>query len=149
MDNILKLPVRRSDTYENIVQLFCSTKSSYSEEKKIFSTVKDFMVFAALIGYELNIYTPINNKVKTTAIILETYATTKHDAYIFLIALGKKSDLEILKDENLKDAILVFEGFCNAGLEYINKWVFDNVGKHISEDILFNQTLEYLITKSS
>lgn len=148
MDNILKLPIRRSDTYENIVEQFCTTKNSFAEEKKVFSTIKDFMVFAALIGYELNIFTPLNNKIKTTSIILETYATTKHDAYIYLIALGKKNDLEILKDDNLRDAILVFEGFCNAGLEYINKWMFDNVGEHISEDVLFNQTLEYLITKN-
>jgi len=145
MDNILKLPVRRSDEYEKLVVQYCATKDSYSGEKKVFSTIKDFMVFAALIGYQLNKSKPLDSGMTTTSIILETYASTKHDAYIYLISLAKNESLDILNDENLRDAIKIFEGFCNAGLEHINKWVFDNIGQHISEDILFNQTLDYLL----
>lgn len=145
MDNILKLPVRRSDEYEKLVVQYCATKDAQPGEKKVFNTIKDFMVFAALIGFQLNKSKPLDGEMSTTSIILETYATTKHDAYIYLIALAKNEALDILKDENLRDAIKIFEGFCNAGLEHINKWVFDNIGQHISEDILFNQTLDYLL----
>jgi dnd system-associated protein 4 len=145
MDNILKLPVRRSDAYEKLVVQYCATKDSQPGEKKVFNTIKDFMVFAALIGFQLNKSKVLDGEMTTTSIILETYATTKHDAYIYLIALAKNESLDILKDENLRNAINIFEGFCNAGLEHINKWVFDNIGQHISEDILFNQTLDYLL----
>ncbi len=79
------------------------------------------------------------------SIILETYASTNHDSYIYLMALSKKPSLDTLKDENLREAISIFEAYCNGGLEYIGRWIFSNVGKDIGSDILFNQTLEYLI----
>ena len=63
------------------------------------------MVFAALIGYQLNKSKPLDSGMTTTSIILETYASTKHDAYIYLISLAKNESLDILKDENLRDAI--------------------------------------------
>ncbi|WP_318479813.1 hypothetical protein [Photobacterium leiognathi] len=139
-----KLSVCRNTEYESLVEKLCSTKNSSSDET-VFSTIKDFMVFAALVGFQLDLYRPLESNMNKISIILETYAHTNHDAYIYLMALSKKPSLDILKDENLREAISIFEAYCNGGLEYIGKWIFSNVGKDIGSDILFNQTLEYLI----
>ncbi|WP_318462203.1 hypothetical protein [Photobacterium leiognathi] len=139
-----KLSVCRNTEYESLVEKLCSTKNSSSNET-VFSTIKDFMVFAALVGFQLDLYRPLESNMNKISIILETYASTNHDSYIYLMALSKKPSLDILKDENLREAISIFEAYCNGGLEYIGKWIFSNVGKDIGSDILFNQTLEYLI----
>ncbi|MGF1688794.1 hypothetical protein L4C36_19260 [Photobacterium japonica] len=139
-----KLSVRRDARFEGLEERFCSTKGAKSDAR-VFSTVKELMVFAALIGYQLGDYQPLKSKVNTTPILLDTYATTGHDAYIYLLALAKEPSLNMLKDENLRDAIGIFEGYCNSGLMHIDSWVMSNISEPLITNILFNQTLEYLI----
>ncbi|GAD88822.1 hypothetical protein VHA01S_010_00480 [Vibrio halioticoli NBRC 102217] len=139
-----KLPVRRDARFEMLEEKFCSTKGAKSDVR-VFSTIKELMVFAALIGYQLDDYKPLESKVSTTPILLETYATTGHDAYIYLIALAKEPSLNTLKDENLRFAISIFEGYCNSGLSYIDSWIMSNIGEPLMTNILFNHTLEYLV----
>ncbi|MGL5336468.1 MAG: hypothetical protein ACRC9R_10065 [Enterovibrio sp.] len=138
-----KLSVRRDARFESLEERFCSTKGAKSDNQ-IFNTVKEFMVFAALVGYQVDDYQPLESKANTTPILLDTYATTGHDAYIYLIALAKKPSLDILKDENLKDAISIFEGFCNGGLNHIDGWIMNNINEPLVANILFTQTLKYL-----
>lgn len=138
------LAVRRESRFEILEKRFCSTKDASSNDAT-FNTIKELMVFAALIGFQLDDYQPIEAKSNTGSILLGTYASTKHDAYIYLIALGRKSSLDVLRDDNLKDAICIFEGYCNAGLTHIDNWVLNNLGEPLISNVLFNQTLEYLI----
>lgn len=138
-----KLRVHREDCFEAIVEKFCSTKNS-ADTEYVFSTVKELMVFAAIVGFQLDEFKPLQSKSNCISISMETYATTKHDAYIYLLALAKKPTLDILKDEHLREAISIFEGYCNAGLQHIDNWIINNIGEPILEDILFNQTLNFL-----
>lgn len=138
-----KLSVCRDSRFEALEEKFCSTKNSTNSDV-LFKTVKEFMVFSALIGFQLDDFKPLKSKSHTTSILLETYATTKHDAYIYLIALANTSSLDILKDEGLRDAIGIFEGYCNAGLLCIDNWVLNNIGEPFVENILFEQILEFL-----
>lgn len=139
-----KLAVRRDSRFESLEERFCSTKGAKSN-LMVFSTVKELMVFAALVGYQLGECQPIEAKVNTTSILLDTYATTNHDAYIYLIALASNPSLDILKDENLKKAIGIFEGYCNSGLKYIDSWIMNNISESLVTNILFNKTLECLV----
>lgn len=139
-----KLSVRRDVRFATLEEQFCQTKGAKSDTQ-IFSTKKELMVFAALVGYQLDDYQPLEPGVNTTPILLDTYATKEHDAYIYLIALAKKPSLDILKDENLRDAIVIFEGYCNSGLKHIDSWVMNNIGEPLVTNVLFNQTLEYLV----
>lgn len=139
-----KLAVRRDARFESLEERFCSTKGAKGDNRA-FATVKELMVFAAMVGYQLDDYQPLESKVNTTPILLETYANTGHDAYIYLVALAKEPSLDMLKDENLRDAIRIFEGYCNSGLKQIDSWIMNNIGEPLVTNILFNQTLEYLI----
>ncbi|OBU13850.1 hypothetical protein AYY19_07095 [Photobacterium aquimaris] len=136
-----KLPVRRDCRFEKLEEKFCSTKGASSA---IFSTVKELMVFAALVGVQLGKYEPIASKVNTIPILLDTYSSTNHDAYIYLIALLKEPSLEIIKSENLRDAIGIFEGYCNGGLKHIDNWIIDNISEPIIANVLFDKTFKYL-----
>ncbi|MGP8304587.1 hypothetical protein [Vibrio sp. YIC-376] len=139
-----KLRVHRDDRFEQLVDKLCSTKGG-ADKDFVFNTVKEFMVFAALVGFQLNQYKPLASRSNTTSIALDTYATTKHDSYIYLIALAKEPTLDILKDQNLRDAIGIFEGYCNAGLIHIDNWVLNNISEPVLEETLFKETLDFLI----
>ncbi|WP_413479523.1 hypothetical protein [Vibrio hibernica] len=139
-----RLSVHRDNRFNDLDEKFCSTKGAKSDAC-VFNTVKELMVFAALIGYQEDEYHPLNTKANTTPISLDTYATTNHDAYIFLLALAKNPSLDILKDESLKDAIAIFEGYCNGGLKIIDSWVMNNISEPLITNVLFKQTLNYLI----
>jgi dnd system-associated protein 4 len=128
-----KLSVSRDSRYIALEKKLCATKN-----------IKELMVFAALVGFQLDVFQPLKSKADSTPLILETYASTKHDSYIYLIALAKNKSLDILKDENLREAISIFEGYCNGGLKHIDDWIINNIGEPLATDILFNQTLEFL-----
>lgn len=135
-----ELRVHREDKYEHLVNKLCATKQA----DNIFKTVKELMVLAALIGFQINEFKPLKSKAQTISISLRTYATTEHDSYIYLLALTKEPTLDILKDENLKQAISIFEAYCNAGLSYMDAWILNNSHESIIENSLFKMALEYL-----
>lgn len=83
------------------------------------------------------------------SIILDTYSTDRKDAFIYLIALIVKRNGSILKDENLLDAIKIFEEYCNAGLEEIQLWLDENPKDHIGIDTLFNKVYDQVIKNES
>ncbi|MGL5948114.1 MAG: hypothetical protein ACRCYV_03510 [Aeromonas sp.] len=136
--------ISRSDSYSHLVDKYCSTKKDPGGQV-VFKTVKEFMVFAALIAYQMDAFKPLDDKINSTGVALDTFSTTDHDAYVYMLALTKKPTLDMLKDESLREAIAIFEGYCNAGLEVINQWDLDNIGMHGPIDMFFNKTLEYLI----
>ncbi|ABI71930.1 hypothetical protein Sfri_2084 [Shewanella frigidimarina NCIMB 400] len=138
-----KLSVSRDSRYIALEKKLCATKNN-TNDNFIFGTIKELMVFAALVGFQLDDFQPLKSKADSTPLILETYASTKHDSYIYLIALAKNKSLDILKDENLREAISIFEGYCNGGLKHIDDWIINNIGEPLATDILFNQTLEFL-----
>lgn len=138
-----KLRVHRESKFENLVNKLCISKDNHNKNA-VFRTVKELMVFAALIGYQLNKFKLLESRVNSTSISMETYANTDHDAYIYLLALAKSPTLDALKDEHLKDAIGIFEGYCNAGLHHIDNWLLQNMDEPLSNEVLFNETLSFL-----
>lgn len=139
----IDLDVCRDKSFESLEKKLCGTKSS-ENTKSIFKTVKELMVFAALVGYQLDKFEPLSSKVNSGGVTLGTFSKTKHDAYIYMLALAKNPSLDLLKDENLKEAIGIFEAYCNAGLKHIDNWIINNIGETILSNIFFNKTLEHL-----
>lgn len=140
-----KLRVHRENKFEPLVNKLCASKGAHNQ-KAVFKTVKELMVFAALVGFQLDKFEPMNSRSNAVSISMETYATTDHDAYIYLIALAKTPMLDIIKDENLKDAIGIFEGYCNGGLHHIDDWLTKNIDETIYSEVLFQETLEFLVS---
>lgn len=132
--------VNRDTRFDSdIVDKLCPKKAN-EDHNKVFGTIKELMVFAALVGVEENEWHPIPTGANTISVSLETFASTNHDTYIFLTALHKGNDATLLKDENLHEAIKIFEGYCNAGFLIIRKWS-ENSDLSIDE-IIFNKSLE-------
>ena len=138
------LPVKRDRRFEPLVERLCTNKDGH---KQVFKYNKDLMVFAAVIGYSLEKRKRLDGD--GISIILDTYSTDRKDAFIYLIALIVKRNGSILKDENLLDAIKIFEEYCNAGLEEIQLWLDENPKDHIGIDTLFNKVYDQVIKNES
>jgi len=116
-------------------------------DKSIFVYLKDLMVFAAMVGHDLNIRRPL--KGETIEIILDTYASDQKDGFIYLLALIEKKDGLVLKDENLRETVQIFEEYCNAGLYEITNWLDNNPGDPIGIDTLLTKILAKLVENDS
>lgn len=138
-----KLSVYRATCFEILEK--DSVRLRIRNEDIVFIDSQALMAFAVLFGYQLDDHRPLKSKITTTPISFETYAAIGHDAYIYLIALSKVPSLDMLKGESLRDAICIFEGYCNGGLHHIDNWIMKKIGEPLITNILFNQTLEILI----
>jgi len=117
------------------------------DNKSIFVYLKDLMVFAAMVGYDLNQRKPLDGE--AIEIILDTYASDQKDGFIYLLALIEKKDGLVLKDENLRETVKIFEEYCNAGLYEITKWLDENPGDPIGVDTLLSRILAKLVENDS
>lgn len=107
--------IYRDRKYEHLVNTLVEDR-----ETSIFEYKKDFMIFAAMIGYNFS-----NRKVLSNdkiPISLWTYANTEDDGLIYLLSLMDKRNALCLKDDQLQDSIKIFEEYCNGGLEIIDNW---------------------------
>ncbi len=135
-----KQRVERERTHEPLVTRLCTNQGN---RKPLFAYNKDLMVFAAMVGHSTNTRRPLKGDV--ISIILDTYSTDQKDAFIYLIALMEEKNATILKDENLSNAIKVFEEYCNAGLYEITLWLDENPGDHEGIDTLYKKIFEKIV----
>lgn len=109
------------------------------DNKSLFTYLKDLMVFGAMVGHSLGRRKPISGD--TVEIILDTYASDQKDGFIYLLALVETKNGTVLKDENLKETVKVFEEYCNAGLYEITDWLDKNPGDPVGIDTLLFKIL--------
>lgn len=114
----------------------------YSSNRSIFQYLKDIMVFAAMIGHSQQERVQVSGE--TVEIILGTYASDQKDGFIYLLGLLDQRDGKVLKDENLRSAVKVFEEYCNAGLYTVEKWLDDNPGDPDGVDTILGKVYERL-----
>ncbi|MBE0470967.1 MAG: DNA phosphorothioation-associated protein 4 [Methyloprofundus sp.] len=126
--------VRRERYHEPLVARLTS------DNKSIFQYNKDLMVFAALVGFSHSEKRPLSGD--CIDIILDTYSTDQKDGFIYLLGLLETKDPKVLKDNNLKDCIRVFEEYCNAGLYVITDWLSSEPGDPNGIDTLLKKIYE-------
>lgn len=134
--------VRRDKKHENLFDILC--KENAFSDKTLFQYVKDLMIFAAFIGQTNNKMIPLASGVKTNTITLDTFSSDQKDSFVYLLALMENKDATCLKNENLYDAVKVFEGYCNGGLELIQQWFVDNSSESDVMNILLEKIYEQI-----
>lgn len=132
--NLVSINVRRDTKFEHLVERLA--KNNVDGHRPLFQYIKDLMVFAALVGYTNNEKKPLDSTKDTIPITLHTYSSDEKDSFIYLLALMEKEDAICLKDDNIQDSVQVFEAYCNAGLDIIDKWFLQYPGKTEIDTIL-------------
>ena len=134
--------VRRNRKYESIVERLCNRKCAYSK-RPIFQYNKDLMVFAAMVGYTMEITEELEPD--SIQIVLSTYASDEKDGFIYLIALLKEKTATVLKDDKIAESVKYFEKYCNGGLSVIQEWLEENPGDSEGVDTLADKIYEQIL----
>ena len=136
-------PVCRNEKYNTLCKRFCKVGDEPDESVKIWSNFKEFMIFAAMVGFTKNKKEALSkNNIK---ISFRTYTNTSDDGYIYLLSLIEKNDTNQLKDSGLKDVISTFEEYCNGGLSIIQTWIDEDPSDIDGIDTFYDKILEQLV----
>ena len=135
-----KLSVKRDNKFGPLVEKLVLKKENGNP---VFRRIKDLMVFAAMVGYSKKIRGKVSSS--NTSIILETYATDDLDGFIYLLSLMTTKDVTTLKDDNLPQAISIFEEYCHGGLDEIKLWLDENPTDLDGIDTLNDKIFEQII----
>ncbi|HZH68322.1 MAG TPA: hypothetical protein VFD65_03905 [Chitinophagales bacterium] len=142
LSEILNKNVRRNNHYHDVVSLLVYgelPESSGKKSTKIFSDIKDLIVFAALIGERYQLKEEVDTK-NSTGITLQTFSgagSSKNSRVhqhniIFMMSLFTYEDMNMIRDENVDKAIHLFEQYSNGGLGQIKKWLIDSAWNPLS-----------------
>ncbi len=133
---ILNKNVRRNNNYNDVVNLLVHGSIAGNDiisKVKVFSDIKDLIVFAAFVGEYFQIKEDVDVK-NSTGITLMTFSGSgsgkrsrldQHNI-IFMMSLLSFEDMNMIRDENINDAIDLFEKFSNGGLSKIRGWLVDS-----------------------
>ncbi|APX06907.1 hypothetical protein BWP24_12300 [Vibrio campbellii] len=132
--------VRRNKKYKIL-----EDKLVHDSKSPSFTYLKDLMIFSAFLGLKHGVTECLDSDSSSNGITLQTYSGTGRDrrlgqhGLIFLIALHEKKDMDILRRENVDEAIEIFEKYCNGGLSILMSWL---IASGNEPSILLNKLLE-------
>ena len=114
--------IRRSKKYDDLVSRLA--EKPVNDQQKIFPTYKALMCFAACLGYESDEEGEVSDPIDfVDSRVIERDADCMD--LIYLIALAKSRDANILKDGSESETQLAsaFERFSEGGLGVLQKWM--------------------------
>ena len=133
-DSWRNVGVKRERAHEALVSRFTAIDGGIP----VFQYIKDLMVFAATVGHSIGQKKPVEGD--TVSITLDTYSSDQKDGFVYILALLEAKDANVLRPENLNDAVCVFEEYCNAGLYEIQRWLDENPSDPDGIETLLDKT---------
>ncbi len=123
--------INRSKDHAGIIETLM--KKSPDTGVQVFPTIKHLQCFAALLGFDQNRREKLDRS-NIENIEWHTFENTKHEYYIYLIALAETKDIAILRQDihnaestvKGEDMVRIFEEYANGGFEIIRSWLDKN-----------------------
>ena len=116
--------------------------------KSIFPTFRDTLAFAALVGFEEEA------QVRLTGDLLELDGRLVNEHpqtmdVVYMIALAHTKDINILRDDNEDNALLIFEEFANGGFRIIEGWLKESPEDLAGDKAILNALRKYGYLRAS
>lgn len=113
--------VRREDIHEPLFKRFTETAHPASG-KPVFSTIRDFLCFLAVLGFHQGERTPLTGKtMELDSRVFESHEQSKD--LLYLIALAGSRDPNILNPDREDEALQVFEEYVATGFRTLDQWM--------------------------
>jgi dnd system-associated protein 4 len=110
--------VHRSGAYEDTLQILGGSGST------LFPTLRDALGFAATLGYREGRRLQFDKNFGREDLQPSVYVSSQESVdLIFMIGLAESKSTDILKLENEKECIKIFEEYANGGLALIAEWL--------------------------
>ena len=127
---LIHSPVKRSKVFENTLQaLGC-------KEAKLFPTLREAMSFCAILGYKERRRQPLDPIAGTEDIAGAQFQLNEAVDIVFALALADAKNSDILRPEQEKDCVQIYEEYANGGLELIQSWI-DRYSDNSVEDAVW------------
>ena len=111
--------VNRSQKYEALVQGLARQGNGGS----VFSTIRELMCFAALLGYELGAREQLPTDKGVEDIQISIFENNDSIDYIYMIAVGETGGTDVLRSDSEIDMVTIFEEYAHGGLGIIEDWM--------------------------
>ncbi len=120
--------INRSKVHEPMVQRLCVDKLPETD-KCLFPTIREFMSFAALLGYSEGRKIPLDRDKGVEDIAGAQYE--HHEAYeiLFALAVAAEKSSDILKENNESKCVEIYEDYANGGMTLISEWLIAGADK--------------------
>lgn len=120
-------------------QLTDSAEGSPANGIKLFGTLAEVLVFAALLGKSHGRKKAVQDP-RANPVRFGIFENNNLDSYVYLLAISESGGFDLLKDENIDEAIENFESYAFGGLEIVSEWI-EASGKGLYESILEQMSL--------
>lgn len=114
---LITSPVRRSKVYENTLQALGG------KDATLFPTLREALSFCAVLGYKERRKKPLNPQAGTEDIAGAQYQINEAVDIVFALALADAKNSDILRPEQEKDCVQIYEEYANGGLDLVQSWV--------------------------
>lgn len=126
--------VRRPAQYEALFKRFTDT-SHPDSERPIFTTQRDFLCFAAVLGFHAGERTPLGaNTLELDGRVFDNHETSKD--IVYLVALAATREPGVLHPDQEDKMVAVFEEYAATGLRVIDDWLIACPDDHIGDQAL-------------
>jgi dnd system-associated protein 4 len=114
---VIQAPVRRSKVYEATLQQLGG------KDAKMFQTLREALTFCAVLGYKERRRKPFDSNAGTEDIAGAQYFNNEAVDTLFALALASTKGSDILREEQEKDCVQIYEEYANGGLELVQSWI--------------------------
>jgi dnd system-associated protein 4 len=131
--------INRSRVHEDMVQRLSMVKLP-GADRTLFPTIREFLCFAALLGYSEGRRVPLDRVAGVEDVSYQQFERGDAEDLIHLLALAETKDPEVLKDGEEERCAEIFEEYANGGLQVLREVLLRTGGEYPDRDIL-----EYLL----
>ena len=114
---LIHSPVRRSKVYESTLQALGG------KDAKLFPTLREAMSFCAVLGYKERRKKQLDFQAGTEDIAGAQYQINEAVDIVFALALAEAKNSDILRPEQERDCVQIYEEYANGGLELVQSWI--------------------------
>lgn len=135
MSTVRTANINRSRVHEEMVQRLSNRKLP-GANRNLFPTIREFLCFAALLGYSENRKVPLDRSEGVEDVSYQQFERGDAEDLIYLIALGHTKNPEVLRDGEEGTCAEIFEEFANGGFEIIRDWLLRSGGEYPDRAII-------------
>jgi len=114
--------VNRSKFHEKMVQRLCVEKLP-ELGKSLFPTIREFLSFAALLGYSEGRKIQLDRDDGVEDIAGAQYEHHEAIEILWAIAIAELTSSDILREGNEADCAEIYEEYANGGMTMVSEWL--------------------------
>lgn len=120
-------PVKRSRKYEETLQ-------QLGGKDAMFPTLREALTFCAVLGYKERRRLPLDTS-GTEDIAGAQYMNNEAVDVLFALALAEKKQSDILREDQEKECVQIYEEYANGGLDLVASWIERHADLDVEEAV--------------